>query len=173
MFKKVLIYLSCVIILYACVCAFLPSYFFFERKVAVARSKEVPFAAVASFRNWQYWSPWSDTSIRITFRGPETHVGAEMQWESNVDGGGGSNKIVDFTPYSYIKIETFTKRIGKPIYMEFKFEETAPKNCEVRWIQSGNLSFFERPFGLLMEKAMSKDIEQGLLQLKAAAEANN
>lgn len=167
--KKALTVVTLVAVLFLLTCGLLPSAFTFHRSITIERNKEVPFAAVASFRNWQFWSPWSDSSIQVTYKGPETHVGAEMLWQRN-ENESGSNKIVDFKPYNYIKVETFIHRFGKPIFMEFYFVDKAPNKCEVTWKQSGSLSFFERPFGLLMEKAMSKDLEQGLENLKATSE---
>lgn len=167
--KKAFILIAVVLSTFLISCALLPSTFSFQRSVIIERNKEVPFSAVASFRNWQYWSPWSDSSFRITYKGPETHVGAEMLWQRN-ENESGSNKIVDFKPYDYIKVEAFINRFAKPIFMEFQFQDKAPNECELTWTQSGELSFFERPFGFLMERAMSKDIEQGLKNLKASSE---
>jgi hypothetical protein len=167
--KKALILFAVVLAILLISLVLLPSTFSFHRSVIIERNKEVPFSAVASFRNWQYWSPWSDSSFQITYRGPETHVGAEMLWQRG-ENESGSNKIMDFKPYDYIKVEAFINRFAKPIFMEFQFQDKALNKCEVTWTQSGKLSFFERPFGFLMEKAMSKDIEQGLKNLKASSE---
>jgi hypothetical protein len=167
--KKAFILIAVVLSIFLISCALLPSTFSFQRSIIIKRNKEVPFSAVASFRNWQYWSPWSDSSFQITYRGPETHVGAEMLWQRG-ENESGSNKIVDFKPYDYIKVEVFINRFAKPIFMEFQFQDKTPNECQLTWTQSGKLSFFERPFGLLMEKAMSKDIEQGLKNLKASSE---
>lgn len=170
MAKKLVIIFSAVVALNLIVCAFLPSTFSFQRSIEISAKQDVVFGQVASFRNWRTWSPWNDSTLAITYAGPETHVGAEMLWSNDGGKNKGSNKIVEFKPYDYLKIETVIRPDAQPLFMDFFFEEIKPNTCKVVWKQSGNLTFFERPFGLFMEKIMGKDVTLGLEKLKASAE---
>ncbi|MCO5280343.1 MAG: SRPBCC family protein [Chitinophagales bacterium] len=171
MAKKLVIIFSAIVLLNLIVCAFLPNTFSFQRSIEIKANKETVFGQVASFRNWRNWSPWSDSTLQITFAGPETHVGAEMLWSNDGKENDGSNKIVEFKPYNYLKIETQISKNTQALFMEFYFEEMPANTCKVVWKQSGNLTFFERPFGLFMEKIMGSDLELGLQKLKINSEA--
>lgn len=171
MAKKLVIIFSAIVVLNLIVCALLPSEFSFKRSIEINANRETIFGQVASFRNWRTWSPWSDSTLSITYAGPETHVGAEMLWSNNGKENEGSNKIVEFKPYNYLKIESHINKNAPPLFMEFYFEDVTSNTCKVVWQQSGNLSFFERPFGLFMEKIIGSDVELGLQKLKTSTEA--
>ncbi len=156
--------------LYFIMCLLSAKHFEVACNVSAKAKQDDAFAQVASFRNWKNWSIWfnHDKTVHVTFSGPETHVGAAMQWES-AEFGNGEIYITDFEPYRFVRQKMIFKKFDSEFISEFYFEEKS-ESTEVKWLMKKELGFLERPFGFVYAKSMKKDMEPSLQKLRSLIE---
>lgn len=171
MLKKVALVVLMVVAAYTLLCLILPGSFTVKSEVSIRTAQEDAFAVVASFRNWQHWSPWAakDSTIQTTLTGPETHVGSGMQWTSK-HSVSGSMQVVDFKPYESIVHDLTLHDVNATWKSSFRFI-AAGENTTVIWEQFGPLFFFQRPMGLLYPRFIQPDLDHGLQNMKRYLEA--
>src|SRR4029079_17993737 len=63
---------------------FLPRKAHVERSIVTSAAPATVFEIVNGFRRFNEWSPWArlDPDTKYTYSGPETGVGARMEWSS-------------------------------------------------------------------------------------------
>ncbi|MFT5731418.1 MAG: hypothetical protein ACJA2W_002511 [Planctomycetota bacterium] len=132
-------------------------------------------AIVGDLSTWKDWTAWNkeaDPSLVYTYIGEANTVGHSMEWTGDELGNG--------------KLTLTGIKPGQIDYdMEFEgdgnsrgaiiLEPAVGKDgsTAVRWEFSGTMEGmpFNRYFGLLMEKMVGPDFEQGLVDLKALVES--
>jgi uncharacterized protein YndB with AHSA1/START domain len=144
-----------------------------EREITIARPPADVFAMVDSFRRFNEWSPWHgrDPKTVYTYEGPERGVGASMRWSSEQsDVGKGRQTILESMPDQRVRIRLEFEGQGDAIAtialtpagdgtrVVWDFEAAHGMNPVSRW------------FGLLFDRMIGPDYEQGLAQLKTALE---
>jgi uncharacterized protein YndB with AHSA1/START domain len=136
-------------------------------------SKIYPF--IENFHQWTAWSPFEklDPAMERTYNGPDAGVGARYGWAGKGQAGTGSMEIVEAAAPSRMVISlVFTKPFEAHNRAAFTL---APEGAATRvtWIMSGERPFMHKLMGLVfsMDKMVGGSFEQGLADLKAAAEA--
>jgi hypothetical protein len=150
-----------------------PDSFSVERRIVIQASPTKIQPLIADFHLWAHWSPWEklDPAMKRTFGGPPAGLGATYSWQGNKDVGSGRMEVKTAAP----------ERISIQLdFIEpFEGHNTAdftltPKDggTEVRWLMFGPSPFITKLMGVFvsMDSMIGKDFEQGLAQLKAAAE---
>ena len=153
---------------------FLPKTAHIERSMTTAASPETVFGLVDGFKRFNEWSPWAglDPATKYTYSGPETGVGARMEWVSaNPDVGSGSQEVIDVEP-------------GRRVTNKLDFGMDNPTTATISLVPQGtgtrvtwtldtdfSGSLLGRYFGLALDRMVGPDYEQGLAQLKAVAES--
>lgn len=176
MLKKILIGLATVLVLFVIIVAMQPSEFRVERKAAIAAPAPVVFAQVNDFHNWEAWSPWAkiDPAMTQTYEGEATGTGAVYTWAGNKDVGEGRMTITESRPSELVKINLeFIKPFASTSTTEFMFTPAEGGQTEVTWAMTGKNNFVAKAMCLFMDmdKMLGGQFEQGLQQMKAAAEA--
>lgn len=157
------------------VCGFLlPSEQFVSRSVVVEADQAEVFALVNDYRQFNRWSPWAakDPDTKYEFSGPDSGVGAKMSWQSeDPNVGSGSQEIIEVEPGSRVRTRLTFEGFDSASYASFKLEP-ADTGTRVTWEFEANLdSLIGRYMGLMMDKWVGADYEQGLARLKEIAEA--
>lgn len=153
--------------------AFLPKDFRVERSIEIDAPPEVVFDQVSSFRNWDAWSPWiaRDPSIKNTFSGSESGVGATVTWTSEKSGSGTQTITLSDRP---TRIETALDfgEMGRPdAYWTF---EPSGDGVRVTWGLSGETSGVMGGYlAKMMDGWIGADYESGLRRLKKVSEAQS
>src|SRR5678815_4574661 len=100
MFRKVVIGLAALVVVLVVVIATRPSSYRVERTTRIAAPPEVVFSLVNDFHGWDRWSPWAhlDPSMKTTFGGPPSGVGATYAWAGNDKVGEGNMRITESVP---------------------------------------------------------------------------
>lgn len=158
-------------LLFVVVGLFLPNDYRVERSLQINAPPEVVFDRVNSLKNWSEWSPWiaRDPTIRNTYEGPESGVGAKVSWTSEESGEGTQTIIVSERP---TRIETALDfgGMGQP-KADWTFEPNE-RGVLVTWGLTGTT---EGPIGAyaaaFMDRMLGDEYEDGLLRLKQVAEA--
>ncbi|QQP95853.1 SRPBCC family protein [Lysobacter enzymogenes] len=141
-----------------------------ERSATIDRPPAQVYAMLDSFKRFNEWSPWYqlEPDAKYSYSGPDSGVGAGMAWEGKKVGRG-SQRIAESVPQSKIAVAldfdgsqataTYTLVAeGEGTRVTWALDSDHGYNLMGRWI------------GLLMEKMVGKDYEQGLARLKQVLE---
>lgn len=174
MLKKILIGLGVVFALLLVAISLQPATFHVERSTNISAPPEAAFAQVNDFHAWHNWSPWEklDPSMKRTFDGAPSGVGAKYAWVGNKEVGEGRMTIEESSPSKIaIKLE-FLKPFEATNTATFTFSKTA-EGTKATWAMDGNNNFFSKAMHLVMDmdKMIGPDFERGLAGIKTAAEA--
>ncbi len=173
MLKKVFGALIGLAILFLLIGLALPDKTHVEREISIDRPPAEVFSMLDSYRRFNTWSPWfaRDPNAVYTYEGPTTGVGASMRWVSRKsDVGSGRQTIVDTVP-------------GKRVVTKLEFEgqgdaiatfELTPQGQGTRVVWGFDAEHGMNPvsrwFGLLFDRMIGPDYEQGLAKLKTTLE---
>jgi uncharacterized protein YndB with AHSA1/START domain len=175
MIKKVLIALAAAIVIFAGVVAFQPSDFTITRTTVINAPPAKVFPYVNDFSKWGAWSPWEkiDPAMKRVFEGPRAGVGAMYSWEGDKNVGSGKMTITESKASEAVKIKLeFFKPMEGLSPTEFTFQPEG-KGTKVTWTMTGTNNFISKAFCLFMDmdKMVGGQFDQGLAQMKAAAES--
>lgn len=151
-----------------------PDKFKVEREITIEAPEAKIFKEVNDFHNWADWSTWEklDPAIKKTFEKPDTGVGAVCNWTGN-DKVGSGKMVITESDSDHINVEldcafpTFKKN-----WYTFEFVPN-DKETLVKWHYSTDDDFKDKWTHLFVgaDKTLTEDLENGLKQLKAVAEA--
>ncbi len=171
--KTIALGLLAVIVLLAVVGLFLPQSQHLERSIVIDADQQVLFDTLNSFESFNDWSPWAqmDPDASYEYSGPSSGVGAGMSWTSDEPNvGNGSQKIIASEPFERIQVELV---FGDNDVTTATYQLTpAEGGVNVTWsfdADFGN-NLLGRYFGLLLEKFLGPQYEQGLAGLKTLME---
>jgi hypothetical protein len=153
---------------------FLPTAAHVERSIATKASAATVYGIVSGFGRFNEWSPWFDLDpqARYTYSGPESGVGARMEWTSEKpDVGAGSQQIVAVESGRSVTTQLDFGPQGQAMA---KLDITPEANgSRITWIFDTSFegNYLGRYFGLFFDRWIGADYEQGLASLKALAES--
>ena len=143
-----------------------------ERSLEIAAPAEKIFPYFDNHKKFNEWNPWSkmDPGARNTYSGPESGVGAVYSWTGK-SSGNGTLKITAAQPASSISYSLDFEN-GKHLSTGALAIEPQGDGVVVRWHNAGELGAnpVNRIFGLLMDRMMGPDFEEGLRKLKQRVE---
>ncbi len=151
-----------------------PATFRVERSIAIKAAPETVFALINDLHLWKAWAPQDreDPSIRRTFSGPANGAGAVSDWDSTGSAGKGRMLINES-----VRPQTVTVQVdwAKPFKARNLNQFTlvpVEGGTNVTWTMNGPNLFVMKVMSVFinMDKMMGKHFEQGLSNLKDAAE---
>ena len=153
---------------------FLPQTAHVERSMTTTASPATVYGLVDGFKRFNEWSPWAslDPATKYTYSGPETGVGARMEWVSaNPDVGSGSQEVIDAEPGRRVT-HKLDFGMDNPTTSTIRLEPEGT-GTRVTWTLDSDFSgsLVGRYFGLALDRMVGPDYEKGLAQLKAVAES--
>ncbi|HZJ54566.1 MAG TPA: SRPBCC family protein [Myxococcaceae bacterium] len=176
MFRKVVIGLAALVVVLVVVIATRPSSYRVERTTRIAAPPEVVFSLVNDFHGWDRWSPWAhlDPSMKTTFGGPPSGVGATYAWAGNDKVGEGNMRITESVPGQKVGIRLeFLKPMASVAQTDFGFRPEGG-GTNVSWVMNGKNDFMGKAFSLVadMDGMIGQDFEKGLASMRREAEAD-
>lgn len=176
MWKKILGGVIAVIILVLAAGLLLPSKTHIERSSEIHATPSAVFAYLNDFHKFNLWSPWAklDPNTQYTFSGPDQGVGAKMVWNSKHSNvGNGQQQIMISEPDRRVQTALNFGDMGTA-YANFDLAASGA-NTRVTWSfdQDNGYNILGRYFGLMMDKFIGKDYEQGLVNLKSVVESTS
>jgi len=179
MLVKILIGVAGVLVLLAAVAATRPSAYHVERKLEIAAPANLVFGVLNDLHQFGgvlvlFGSPLGkdDPNMQKTFEGPAAGVGQSYAWNGK-EAGKGKMTIEESVPGQKvgIKIE-FVKPMASTAICTLTLTGT-PAGSFVTWSMDGNHNFIGKAAGMFMnmDNMLGSDIEKGLAELKAVAEA--
>ncbi len=175
MFKKILIAIALIVVVFVVVVATRRADFRITRSTTIAAPAEVVFAQVNDFHKWDAWSPWAklDPAMKQTHEGAPAGTGAIYSWTGNKEVGEGRMTIAESQANESIRIKLeFLKPFASVNTTDFNFKPAGGQTT-VTWSMSGTNNFIAKAFCLFMnmDKMVGGDFEKGLAQMKSVAEA--
>lgn len=150
------------------------AHFEMSRSTTINAPADRVHSLLNDFREWQQWSPWEglDPDLKRTFTGPATGVGSHYAWAGNKKAGEGTMEITESTPSSVAIDLEFLKPFKASNVTAFDLTEAGSGTTRVNWTMTGTRGVMMGLMGkLFFDKAIGKDFDKGLAQLKAAAES--
>jgi uncharacterized membrane protein len=153
----------------------LPDHVNVARSVTINAPEGVVYTYVNNLRRFPEWSPWAarDPNARRTFSGPAEGRGARMEWESDEPSvGSGSMQIRE---------SLTNRRVELAIVLEGADEATAyydlvPSGSGSRVTWGYHAAIGNNPLkrwrGLMLDRWVGSEFEDGLARLKALVEGN-
>lgn len=126
------------------------------------------------FREWKEWSPWEglDPDLKRTFTGPDKGVGSHYAWAGNKKAGKGTMEIIGSTPSKVEIALEFLVPFKASNVTTFDLAPAGAGATRVTWHMTGQRGVVMTLMGkLFFDKAIGKDFDKGLAQLKAVSEA--
>lgn len=151
-----------------------PDTFRIERRTRINAPPEKVFALINDFHSWPLWSPWEerDPAMNRVHSGAPAGTGDAYAWEGNKQVGKGRMEIIESTPPSRVLIKL-------DFLAPFEAHNTADfmlssdnGGTTVVWAMYGPAIFMTKVMSVFcsMDKMVGKDFEEGLANMKAAAE---
>lgn len=169
---KYLIFIAVVVaILIVGISLLLPKSSYVERSIVIKAPKSLLFDLVSDLHNFQKWSPWSrrDPNMQTMFEGPSSGVGTKMVWKSE-ELGNGSMEITEYDPYDHAAAYLDFGDMGDAT-TNYTISSD-PTGSKIVWsFRTDHPGIVGRYMGLMMDKWVGKDYEEGLANLKEMAES--
>ena len=173
-FKKVILVVLLIPVLILIMSLFLPSSYRVERSLEISAKPDAIFAQLGTLKNWTNWTAWTVSKypdMQVSFSGPESGVGATYTWDGQSTGQG----VLKLTRAEPDKGISYDLEFDHGKYVSKGAVEYVPAGeaLKVTWSNEGSLGWnpISRVFGLLMDKMMGPDFEEGLRNLKQKLEA--
>jgi hypothetical protein len=175
MLKKALLVLLVAITGLVIFTATRPAAYQVERSTTIHAPADAVFATVSDLKAFGDFSPWDkrDPAMKKTFSASTSGVGATYAWEGNKEVGSGKMTVTEHNPPSRVrhKLE-FIAPFAAVADTGFDIAAAGADNVKVTWSMQGRKDFMAKFFGLFMDmnKAIGKDFDEGLANLKRVVE---
>ena len=171
--KRIILLVMALIMVFGVISLFLPDTSHVERSTTINAPAAKIFPYVNNLKAFNEWSPWTDIdpSTQYKFTGPETGVGAKVDWASeHNEVGKGSQEIIESRANEFVKTRLEFGG-GGPAEAQFILSP-AGSATQITWAFDTNLNNpIEKYFGLMMDKWVGQAYEKGLGQLKTLIES--
>jgi hypothetical protein len=151
-----------------------PDIFTVQRSASIKAPPEKIFRFINDFHQWGVWSPYEkiDPDMKRNYGPITAGKGATYGWDGNKNIGAGSMEIVDAPAPQRVTIKLdFMRPFEAHNVAEFTLRP-AGDATNVTWTMRGPVPYFFKIVHLVMnmDKMVGGQFDQGLANLKAAAE---
>jgi len=168
----ILVAIGSVLLVVVVVGVVLSSSYDVRRSVHINAPPDRVYDLVVETRQWKEWTVWNrrDPAMRVSYSGPPFGRGAKWSWESRSEGRGSMefthvvpNQRVDYN----LAFPDFNMVARGAIILE-----PARGGTDVTWMHTGDTGSnpVRHYLAAFMDRMVGPDFEQGLANLKAAAE---
>ena len=168
--------LAALVVIILLLVAFAPKKYDVNRSITIQRARPEVFQYLKLMRNQDHWSPWMkrDPEMKQTFTGEDGQIGFTSHWYSDhKQVGSGEQELAGLEENSRIESSL---RFFKPWKSEskgyFALQDADGGATKVTW---GFYGTHKAPLNVMMlfmsmDKAVGKDFEEGLAELKKVLE---
>lgn len=174
MFKKILLAIAVILVLFLGYVSTKPSKFHYEKSGIIIAPPEKVFPYLISFKLGKEWNPFDqrDPNIKRTFLGEDSQVGSKMEFEGNSDAGAGSLELLNLVPNELAEIRLLmTKPMAADNIIQYKLK-AVEGGSEFTWAMSGDGGFIGKLFCTFIDidKMMQDQFTIGIENLKKVVE---
>ncbi|MFM9945173.1 MAG: SRPBCC family protein [Bacteroidia bacterium] len=172
--RIIFIFIFVIVGLYLLASLFIPSRYTIERSKTFNAPKDIVFEQIASFKDWEKWSPRKerDPKMKSLFGPGDLKVGSYWLWKGKKAGEGRitATEVKDQHQILYhLSLNSpFKSELDGNIKLESNGNQT-----KVIWVEEGTNPFYLRVLNLFMNKKIGPDLERGLELLKTMAESES
>lgn len=149
-----------------------------SRTMVINAPREEIFNYVRKLKNQPFWVPWfkRDPNAILKYKGEDGKVGSCFYWRGDRNVGEGTQKIVKLKSCAIMETRLlFVKPIRLNALTYIAIKEMEPGKSKMVWGVRGYLAF---PLSIIsivysVNKLLGKDLEKGLIHLKAIMESRN
>jgi hypothetical protein len=175
MLNITLIAIPVIVAVFLIIVALQPSSYRVARSVAITGPPDAVFPHMNDLKKWAVWNPWgkADPSMKLTYGGPATGVGANYSWTGNSEVGEGRATIAESRPGESVKYKMeFFKPMSATSEMDFTFKPQG-NQTEVTVTVTGEKTFMAKAFCLLMsmDNMIGGKFDKALAELKTIVES--
>jgi hypothetical protein len=177
MFRKVILAIGAVLVIFLGWVSTRESKFHYERSGLIEASASKIFPYISNFKRGAEWSPYEklDPNLKRTFSGTDGTVGSVLEFEGNVNAGSGKLEILKLIPDQLVDIKL---TMTKPMYGENLVQyRLTPEGSGTRftWSMSGDAGFMGKLFGVFIdcEKMVGDQFNQGIANLRQLVETKS
>lgn len=169
--KKLLVALVVVVVVVVAIGFLLPDKIHIERSTVIQAPAAAIFPYLNNYRLFNSWSPWAkmDPNTRYTYAGPESGVGAKLSWDGK-EIGQGSQQIIESELDRRVKVTLDFGEMGRATATYTLQAEGDGTRITWAFDEDFGNNLLARYFGLVLEKFLGPDYEQGLANLKTVVE---
>jgi uncharacterized protein YndB with AHSA1/START domain len=147
-----------------------------ERSTTINAPPEKIFPLIDDFHNWSQWAPQDkgDITVKRTFSGSASGEGAVSDWTGTGNTGRGRMSITRSVPPTNVSVLVdWVKPFQAHNLNEFTLEPQGA-TTKVTWTMQGTNVYMMKLMSVFtnMDRFMGKHFEDGLANLKAAAESH-
>lgn len=151
-----------------------PDTFRVQRATSIKAPPEKIFALINHLHSWVSWSPYEkkDPTMKRTYAGAASGVGAVYEWDGNQEIGKGRMEIATTSPPSKVTLKLdFIRPFECHNIVDFTLEAQSD-STKVTWDMHGPNRFIGKVVSIFidLDNMCGKDFEAGLANLKAQAE---
>ena len=169
---EILISLAIVVALYLAVALVLPSQRHLVEKIETNRKLTIAFDSLNSLRRFKDWNPLvlRDPRVQLSYSGPDNGVGARLDYNSQVEGGGkGAWKITESVPREKVTYDIENEERGISKRTSFTLEPTGRNNRNVEITQTYDVDYgwdlLGRYSGMYVRRNIGDDMKMGLTRI--------
>jgi len=157
--------------------AFQPGELNLRRSVMIRCPQRAAFDAVRDLRGWAAWSPWllHEPDAVLGYSDEPEAVGGWYDWDGQLIGAGRISQVALHAPERIEQRLVFRRPYKATSAVTWEFAEReldgAPAT-EVFWTLRGRMPFLLRFMAPILSAALAKDVELGLVLLRARLEAD-
>ena len=146
-----------------------------SRSITIHASTDRIYPFLSNFKEWEKWSPWNaskDATLKYTYEGPATGIGAKQSWTSEKMGKGWM-QFTSANPQTGVAYDLYIDMGRSQSTLHGNIDLSADgDSTNVTWTDRGNseASFIKRWMSLMIKPMLGKDIDKGLAGLKTIAE---
>ncbi|ETN95928.1 SRPBCC family protein [Zhouia amylolytica] len=172
----ILIYIIAAIVMLLLLLAVIsPKNYHVNRNITINKPVSEVYEYLKYLKNQSEWSPWEakDPDMQKEFVGTDGMVGFVSRWKGNKDVGEGEQEITHIKENDIVETQLRFIKPWKSVSDAYlKVTEISDNTTRVSWGFQGVNKFPMRIFMLFMnmDKAVGKDFEEGLNQLKKVLE---
>ena len=154
-----------------------PDIFRIQRSLVIQAPAEKIFPLINDLHNWPQWAPQDreDSTMKRTFSGAESGVGAMSGWSGTGQTGAGRMAITESTPAKSVTVDVDWRRpFAARNINEFTLDPDGA-STKVTWSMHGPNLYMMKLMSVFtnMDRMMGQHFESGLANLKQAAGATN
>jgi|SRR5271156_3808836 len=174
MLVRVVLIVACLIAAVLLFAASKPKTFQLQRSITIKAPPEKIFPFINDLHQWSAWAPQDkeDPNIQRTFSGAAAGEGAASNWQGSGSSGQGRMLITESVPDRKVSVAVdFAKPFVAHNVNVFTLEPTGDSTT-VSWNFTGENVYMLKLMSIFvpMERVMGKHFDDGLANLKAAAE---
>jgi uncharacterized protein YndB with AHSA1/START domain len=170
MIKKLLAAVGLLISAALSVPILLPSKFSMSRSIEIDAPVSFVFSRLTDLNEYMKWNPFPEGDPTNTAEVSGSGVGSYLTWKGKKTGEGKMTIAnIEINQKISIKMDFYKPMSGEGM-VHWITSQKSDKTTEMTWIFDQDLPYFNRYFGLFMDKMMGKHFERGLTNFKTLIE---